>query len=188
MSIKVYEPNSLFLHIPKTAGRAICHWLIVNTECDYVTHITDKKDRAHWYSHEILSWLDTREKRGFTWTVVRNPYSRMVSAYRYRKRDCSFRDYLLSIGDVRNDGHMMKRQVDQVLPDTDLILRFESLDTEFKKVQKFYNVYKPLRRVGTPEMLQGANWRDFYDEETQDIVHSLYEEDFKQFNYSPELL
>ena len=62
-----------FVHIPKTGGRTLTHLLL---KIDESTEVT---------SHHGLSLLPD-DSSYFYFTVVRNPFTRMVSAYKHECR------------------------------------------------------------------------------------------------------
>ena len=87
----------IHIHIPKTAGTSITKALHGK---DFVLFDTNKKI---WRQHATA--LETREHYGkekwdsyFKFSIVRNPFDRLVSAYNWLCQDmkpCEFRDRML---------------------------------------------------------------------------------------------
>lgn len=69
------QKNIVFLHIPKTAGLSIRKWLGT-----YKGNST----MQIWEDHPPISFLQ-KQSSAFSFTVVRNPWERMVSFYFYIK-------------------------------------------------------------------------------------------------------
>jgi hypothetical protein len=67
------QHNITFLQIPKNAGTSIGHWLIKNK---------GESKETIWYNHPKMSDINSKN---FTFTVVRNPWDRMVSMYFFLK-------------------------------------------------------------------------------------------------------
>jgi len=68
------EHNITYIQIPKTAGTSIGHWL---------SEHRGKSEYMEWYNHPVNSTVNHKEN--FSFTVVRNPWSRMVSLYFFLK-------------------------------------------------------------------------------------------------------
>lgn len=135
----------------------------------------------------------------FKFTVVRNPYTRTLSAYLdkverlaiRRNRETSFREFLYFLKDGRlySNGHWAPQSSLLLLPFKmfDYIGKVETLDTDLplieEKVQGFppSEHFKSFLRNAT-----GANEKMsvYYDNETANMVKLLYHHDFKMFNYS----
>ena len=69
-----------FVHIPKTGGRTLTHLLL------------KIKDSTEVTSHHGLSLLPD-DSSYFYFTIVRNPFTRMVSAYKHECRKFGFVEF-----------------------------------------------------------------------------------------------
>lgn len=177
MTITVKNPKSAFIHIPKTGGTSIDLWI----RQQYSKGMYNSKGK-----HENIS----TPKDCFTFCVVRNPWDRMVSGYFYyvkkkaaivKNKDIkSFEEFLL----YRDYGKTLKiSQSEYALKNPHAhILRFENLQEEFKKIQKFYNSKKPL------EIKNKSNHKDYVEYYTKQWMIDQIAEDFKDdvlnFNYA----
>lgn len=69
-----------YVHIPKTAGSSILEWCVQKS----VPVIVIGHDDRHSGFKSAAAWLEENDKDAFC--VVRNPFDRLVSAYRYLAR------------------------------------------------------------------------------------------------------
>ena len=74
---KFLKKNSIFVHIPKTAGRSIINSIYGN----------DLKNCGH-RTYFFYKYLFTKKRiqNMYTFSFVRNPYSRLFSAYNFLKK------------------------------------------------------------------------------------------------------
>jgi hypothetical protein len=68
------KTKSVFVHIPKSAGRSIRKSLYSGITCSHTT--------SYWYT---LALSSSEISRHFIYTIVRNPWSRLHSAYYFLK-------------------------------------------------------------------------------------------------------
>jgi len=156
----------IFLHIPKTGGSAIIDRLKVN----HSKHIPMK----------------FCEKRKGWWTVVRNPFDRLISMYAYTnnyvidenpdKVKKWFSDQIKNPMPVNEFANLITPMCEYIDFSQDVeVLRFENLQDEIKKR---YDVDLPVVNFS-----RRGNYEYYYDEELREIVLDYYREDFKLFNY-----
>ena len=139
-------------------------------------------------------------ERIFTFTVVRNPWDRVVSIYHYRRkvgsipRSLCFRDYVLALRDASVQVRLFRYHgyrygaADYVLGGdgemlVDYVVRYE---------QRTEGLQYVAARLHFPELgalaIQGASpgrrhYSAYYDAETRAIVASLYKRDADLFGY-----
>ena len=69
-----------------------------------------------------------------------------------------------------------------------MIIKFENLKNEWQTLcSNIGNYDLPIRNTGDRK----RNWQEYYTEYTEEkkkVVMTLFEEDFKNFNYSTEIL
>lgn len=180
------EPKIIFLHIPKTAGTSIANWMI-NTYGVNAEKIPD---------HPTLSKLFLlTNNEGTSFTVVRNPYDIVVSAYEYfrqygdnsmKKVSSDFKKFVLFI--ERRVLNYKGSQRQMVLPQQsfyidnpiDLILRYENLKEDFVKIQ---NLCKSNLSLPVLRSTSRKDYRFYYDDISRSIISRLYQEDLDQFKY-----
>lgn len=130
--------------------------------------------------------------------VVRNPYTRTLSAYLDKierralrdNRETSFREFLYSLkaGKLYSNGHWAPQSSLLLLPpeDFDFIGKVESLSMDLPVIEEKIQGTPPRERFKSfLRNATGANTKlsCYYDAETADIVKLLYQDDFKLFNY-----
>lgn len=211
----------LFVHIPKTGGTAITRALGGDKRArSHLTlrHYTPTTPAQAWrHAHqpgrgpgEVLAILGRRyrelifspatsgliDERFFVFSVVRNPWARMVSWYndtmrnaRRRKRlrvapGTSFAEFL-----ERFDGLWQMRPQLHWLVDWDgevgvhEILFTETLHEQWPALADRLGLDPgPLPEVNTAP--EGYDWRDYYDAATRQLVYERYREEIDYFGYS----
>lgn len=196
----------IFVHVPKTAGTSVMKSL-VNVRGNNKNWLAKTKHEtlAELYSnaegrYSLKDKLLFRTLNNyFTFGLIRNPWDRMASFYRFlvekrpiKEINCvsSFRDFLIqAIDGVKwiQDLNSMKPQLDYfTFPDgmmkMDFLGHFEFLEEDLNSV---------ATRIGCPMILPcynrssntGRDYRDEYDEEMIKIVQSLFEEEIAHFGY-----
>lgn len=190
------EHRCIFVHIPKSAGVSINRELFGNLGGAHRSVRTYKR---------VFGPL--KFKRYFKFTFVRNPYSRLLSAYRFLKKGgfCekdrlwamqnlapfgSFQDFVegwLTEKSIMEYNHFMPQFVfvcDRSFePEVDFIGRFETIDEDFSKVCKTLNISRTLKQHNRGPAKE-AHWSDFYTEDMLDKVYNIYRKDFELFSYS----
>jgi hypothetical protein len=176
----------LFVHIPKTAGSSISKILDENG--------LDKWNRGWPRHHDPYSYLkdaNTIDENIFSFSVVRNPYTRTYSCYKQfnkvNQTNISFVEYLENIKNnkisklspllhIPQSFYVMDDRVLQV----NKVYRFEDLkelEEDFGWQLGFYNVgsysAEAYLKDYTPETVEMTNY--FYD---SDFVNFGYRKDF----------
>lgn len=138
----------------------------------------------------------------FKFAVVRNPYSRILSAYLDKverralreNRETSFREFLYSLKESKlySNGHWSPQSSLLLLPYEmfDFIGKVETLDTDLPVIEEKVQGLPPgehfksflSNATGATEKMSA-----YYDDETAEMVRVLYHDDFKMFNYPVEL-
>jgi hypothetical protein len=219
----------IFVHIPKAAGRSVEMYFMnrLNLDRDDETHrqqmlLNDNDDPAR--GTEKLSHLSASEyvdcgyisqqdfDNYFKFSFVRNPWSRLVSEYRYRNflSHKSFKDFVmhkLPIPGWDDKYRHVMPQSDMLYDNNghllvDFVGKFENLQQDFDQVciQLGFNdsrlphinssdkKSRELRRKARNIFHRNKEsslrrYNEFYDEETRGYVAELYQADIKNFNY-----
>ncbi|MGM0404488.1 MAG: sulfotransferase family protein [Thermodesulfobacteriota bacterium] len=134
----------------------------------------------------------------FTFTVVRNPYTRTLSAYLDKverralrdNKESSFRDFLYSLqkGKLYSNAHWAPQSALLLLPadQFDFIGKVESIDTDLPYIKQKLQGKRPEKPFkSTLNNSTGASrkLRAYYDTETAEIVRMLFRNDFETFGY-----
>ncbi len=220
----------IFVHIPKAAGRSVEMYFMnrLNLDRENEAHreqmlLNDNDDPAR--GTEKLSHLSAAEyvscghisqqdfDRYYKFSFVRNPWSRLVSEYRYRSflSHKSFKDFVMN--KLPNPGwddkyrHVMP-QTEMLYDDNghllvDFVGKFETLQQDFNQVceqlgfaesrlphinssdKKSRDLRRKARNILHRNKESGLQkYTEFYDTETREFVSELYRTDIENFDYS----
>ena len=194
MTVLVNDPQVTFIHIPKNAGVAISQWLINNVNGSYF--LKQQHGGKHANQTRIKRYADKKEiKLGYTFCCVRNPWDRVVSAYHYYVKQYNVTDGRLGFSDedvsweqfINKDwkdgtwGCVNKQQI-SYYTNVNTILKFENLINDFYKIQKKFDVYRPLFQANKS---YHKDYKHYYtNPHWIDEVALHYKDDIGQFNYS----
>lgn len=137
----------------------------------------------------------------FKFTVVRNPFTRTLSAYldkverraRREHRETSFRAFLLSLqrGKLYGNAHWAPQSGLMLIPVErfDFIGKVETLEQDLATIKRRIgpNLEQPLTSVMTNATGAGERLRAYYDDELVALVQDLYRQDFTSFRYDTAL-
>ena len=191
---KFDEKSSFIIHIPKTAGTSVTK-SIYGTDVDY----------CHYDWKELKIIMKQNFYKYFSFSIVRNPWDRCLSAYEFLKLggdhpkdriffkkyiSCyyNFEDFVkngISKQKIFNGTHFIPHsnfifsKHDKCM--VDYILRFESIESDYKFIKN---------KLGGSNLLKYKinrsthNYHKFYDTEMENIVSNLYERDIRLLKYS----
>lgn len=218
----------VYVHIPKTAGQSVEQFFMDLLGLDWdadrkVLLLNSNNDPA--LGTEKLAHLSASEyvecghitqqefSSFFRFSFVRNPWTRILSEYRYRNyfHHRSFRDFVINKmpkpGFDDKYRHVMPQY--DMLHDrdgkllVDFVGRFESLQQDFDRVCEKLGIEDSLlphrnpsnkksrdrkRRLRNFLFMNGENryrsLSDFYDDETREAVAEYYRVDIETFGYT----
>ena len=183
------KSDYIFVHINKAAGTSIIK-------------IIGKPFRKHLTAKEIIKVIgQDKWDKAYKFTVVRNPWDKVVSQYKHNiknnisnmaKKEISFKDWVAStygknkVEYYYNRPQLFLPQVEWLKDfegkiDLDKIIRFENLTDEMNQVFNTIGIHQELPHVNKTSK---TNYRDFYDEATQKIIADWFHEDIKVFGYT----
>ncbi|MCW8125425.1 sulfotransferase family protein [Microbulbifer halophilus] len=139
----------------------------------------------------------------FKFTVVRNPYSRILSAYldkiarfpHRRGNDISFAEFLQRLADDRDflysNAHWVPQADLLLIPaeEFDFIGKVESLDRDLAEIKQRIRpgISDEITSAGPPPTGAAKKLRHYYsDDALIALVASVYRDDFSTFGYSTE--
>lgn len=178
----------IFIHINKTGGSSI----------EQVLGIPFRHRTAREARREIgpAAWASA-----FKFTVVRNPWDKVVSHYCYRVQTdqtgladgaTGFREWVAEAYGKRNPKYydkpmMFMPQMDWITDArgrilVDFIARFENLDDDFAKICARLN--RPVAALPHLKRSQRGDYRAYYDEPTAAIVARWFRKDIAEFGYT----
>lgn len=188
--ITTKTPSTTFYHVPKTGGESVMAWFKENKLKGQIK----TKNQKHTIPR------GSRKKGGVWWCVVRNPYDRQQSMYRYKcmkehreglfgkKRKgnkggfsyayLTFEEFCLQKGKIEALSFYNPQW--EWAKHCDVILRFENLEKDFKQIQELYDCYKPLPRVNSSTDFEIDTT---YTRAGRDAVNKRYQEDFENLGY-----
>jgi chondroitin 4-sulfotransferase 11 len=177
----------LWLRVPKTGTRSVAALLR--------SQFGEKLNRDP-YAYLWSDYDEEKYKEYFTFTVVRNPWDRILSSYVYWivERDepsfaeckgMNFKEFVRWIAQQdldRIDEHF-RPQVSFFPPSVEFsyVAHMENLDQEVATVLQEFGI-----TVEQTPHINGSkhdHYSRYYDEETRGIVSELYKEDIERFGY-----
>lgn len=186
----------LFIHIPKTAGVSL-----IKTYEEYFA------DARHSPALLYKYLLGKKYQQFTTFSIVRNPWARIFSAYNFLKNgglggtDQKMGEILLQ--QCPSFEHFIKEWLPQKgvccyghfvpqyefvcgLSDDDIIVdhlvKIEGLDSDWPIIANALGM--PLRDIPRINTSAKKDFRRCYDNESIDVVNRIYKKDVKLFNYS----
>lgn len=178
----------VFIHIPKTGGTSI-------------VSIFGEAFQKHNTAREVIDIIGRKRwDEVYKFSVVRNPWDRAHSYYKFRvklnqqkmrTRPISFKDYVAcTYGEPKDPFYYYRAknfmpQVDWLkdehgVIDMDRIIRFENLQEGFREVAEELGIPSELPHINKTKE---TNYRDFYDDETRRIIGEWHAEDIEYFGY-----
>jgi len=202
----------IFIHINKTAGVSVNQALQSAVE-DVPKWTYDKAKRyfgepvilppgvipqsdikfkhaPHWTYDEYERYLGKSFNDFFKFSVVRNPWDRVVSYYlmklgrhsRFRRRFPTFKKWIVSRYKKNDFTNRMLKPCTYWLGDKmDFIARFENLHEDFEKTCKILNVKCKLGHYKRSK--DRDHYINYYDSETREIIQTHFIKDIDAFNY-----
>mgnify|MGYP000538342229 CR=1 FL=1 len=178
---KFDKKSSFIIHIPKTAGTSVTKSIYgTDTKCSHY----------NWEDLNIL--LKENFFNYFSFTIVRNPWDRLVSQYFghviKEMPGLSIDNYFLR-SFVYDEYHDYKRFVqpcmDWITDDgnilVDHIIRFENLQDDFNVVcDKIGVEHIDLTNEGKSKKL---HYRNYYSDYTAELIYNKFRTDIEEFGY-----
>jgi len=125
----------------------------------------------------------------FKFSVERNPWDRQVSLYYWRYPDAEtrppFEDFLTSRRWRKRVDNFKIYTLDGALA-VDYMMRYESLGADFAAALEKIGISEPLslaQAKGTSRA-GGRDYRDYYTDETRELVGEWYKDEIALFGYA----
>jgi chondroitin 4-sulfotransferase 11 len=181
--------NYVFIHINKTAGTSI-------------VDVIGKPFRKHLTVKDVINVIGQQKwDEAYTFTVIRNPWDKVVSQYKHAikmnsnnmaKKSIEFKDWVAcTYGEPKDPfyygrAQMFFPQVEwlknfQGKIDVDKIIRFENLNEGINEVFNTLAIDSDLPHLNETHK---TNYRDFYDNESKQIISEWFHEDIQVFEYT----
>lgn len=192
--ISIYSKGFSFIHINKNGGSSI----------EKMLQLKDQIHIPYYTLEDYFGVLEAKELK--TFTIVRNPFDRVVSQYHYRYENNQFnlrnkkvsfdefciRAYKELDSEIINYPLMFKTQFDWLkdykgeISHLDFIGKFENYDESVKDILDLLGYAKndiiiPQKRKSNRE----RDWTKYYNKNTREIVFNYFKKDFETFGYNP---
>lgn len=188
--------KTVFIQIPKNASNSI-HDRLRNRTDDNLSYgsyfdVMQQNDPDLFDSY-------------YSFSCVRNPYDRFVSAYEdehLRTNSLPFGlEFDAFVKKIYNDGQNFYLNYGiNFMPQfkfisikniilVDKVIKFENLNDEWREVAEIINkkvdfkIYNKLNALNVNSLKINKNWVDYYNEKTKDMIYELYKKDFDLFGY-----
>ena len=188
-----YNKKFIFIHINKTAGTAVEQSLLeygdkrVEPKNDLNFELTYKQSQHSNYK-EYKEYLGSEYDNFFKFTVVRNPFDRVVSYYlknSINQNNLSFSDWVIDRYKNKNFQDYKRMYSDYThwidKDNTDFILRFENLSSDFNILKQKLNIDCELKYHNVNK--NRLHYKEYYNEDTKEIITNHFKKELNTFNY-----
>jgi len=206
--------KTIFFHIGRTAGTSVEFWLWPDRPPPHILRrdcmMGWDPDERVWLQHAtpelVRKFAGDRVFEGyFKFSLVRNPFSRAVSVYRYggtqhKEAFGDFAGYVRKLPDLvreprcsKGSHHLPQSRYVFIGDDCvcDFLAHFESLPGSLAPVADGLHIRDDFPKMNCHEPADDEKpVAAYYDDETAKMILSVYAEDFDLFGYgdSPEHL
>lgn len=178
----------VFIHINKTGGISLGKAL-------------NLPGKMHYTAQEVLEAIGRRKwEKAYTFSIVRNPWDKVVSHYKYRvktnqtemaKQPIDFKDWVYRTYGKNKDPYyydqpkMFQAQMDWLTDKSgricvEDIYKFEHLQDAFEKIKMKLRLSSSLPHLNRTD---DRHYSQFYDEKTKLIIAEWFKEDIELFGY-----
>jgi hypothetical protein len=193
-----HNKKCIFIHIPKTAGTSIEQFLKENGKNDLqLLGVHNNRSMQHYMGIELKKMYPLYYKNYFKFSVVRNPYDRLLSEYywtpvpnmgfKYGKTRAYFLYCVQNI--VKKRQFFNNIYFDHLIPQymflyenkkliVDKVIKYENLQEDSKILKNELNISNDLLYLNKSN-IKKEGWTELQKEK----IYKLYLSDFLLFNY-----
>ena len=184
----------IFIHIPKCGGTTLEESL-VDGSCIFRGNTWPHNLKLHYpLNHCTLD--DIKESKAlhpnfdkfYSFTFVRNPFSRLLSEYFYLK------DRLKLSKDIKKELIYLAEQSENGVMGNHCVSQYKFINNKINFIGKFENLQQDFDiicdKIGIPQQQLSHNnktkhrhYTEYYDDETRQIVAEKYAKDIEHFGY-----
>lgn len=174
-----HKHKFIFIHIPKTAGSSIRFYMRGRYDTLHVPH----HSTAEQIKSKHMDIFESYTK----FCVVRNPWDREVSRYRFIKRNKAHEQYEHTLNGIKwfiqqtGKPYTYYTHVSDVCV-MDHILRFENIQSDFREICNRLNI--SAKRLPHMQRSVHKHYTEYYDDDTRKIVAEKYARDIEYFGYN----
>lgn len=192
-----YKYKFKFIHIPKTGGSSIeVVFDLQHKDNLFVPSFTDEiqgvKFAPQHFTHSLINYFKPECKDYFSFTIVRNPYSKLISEYFYINKNFENNPINNFSEDHFNewfDTSLTKFDIDHKLPQStfldipvDMVLKLENIEEDWKELNKKlgtdYKLIHDNKSSINKDNIVGSLNRD-----TKQKIYNIFKNDFEKLNY-----
>ena len=197
-----HEKRCIFIHIPKTAGTSIEHYISEKERFTLFYRGISSANRSmhHYTAIELQKMIPQYFREYYKFSIVRNPYERLLSEYYWTplkeagyKHGKSKDDFLKYVSHViKNKTYFDNIYNDHFLPQylfvmnkkkqiiVNHLFKYEDLDYVSSFLKKKLNIQVKFPYLNKTK---DTNEKEPWSEEQKDIIYELYKNDFIFFGY-----
>lgn len=207
-NIKTYK--AAFIHLGKCAGTSIKHYLFENHIND-IAYIPDNRSTAWVYSspQPNIYYKKYIPVFRYKFTVVRNPFDRLVSFWEYIQKEkelsnglnmTEFACFIESIGELDFNDYLKSLSIWHIMPYTqkcsvlfengdlekptmDFVCRFEKLVEDLKCVFNNLDLRFEELSFQHKNKTKHRHYSSYYTDKEIEVVSRVYKKDLEYFNY-----
>jgi len=189
-----YSTRTIFIHIPKTAGVSLVKSIF--------GHVTLEGHRSVSFYKQVFG---TRYSDFFTFTIVRNPWDRLYSAYKFLQKGGinihdknAFETHLSTYKDfedfvLKGLNEKIIWEIMHLIPQyefvcdkngkiiVDYVGKFENLKESVDEINDILKLDFELKHHNKTD---NKDYKDIYTTEMIEKVHQIYQKDIDIFEYS----
>jgi len=195
-----HNKKCIFIHIPKTAGTSVEQFIRENGKNPILYHgVRDGRSMHHFTAFDIKKELPIVFQNYYKFSIIRNPYTRLLSEYYWTpipgigfKSGQSKGDFITYVSQVVNKKlYFDNIYNDHFIPQylfihngkkllVDEIFRYEDLQWTIEYLKKKLNIQNPF-----PNLNKSNNSfiKSDWNERQKERIYKIYKNDFILFNY-----
>lgn len=193
-----YKHEFKFIHIPKNAGTSIeVIFDLMHTENLYETphrsvDVNGVNCSLQHLPHSEINRLKPEATDWLSFTIIRNPYTRVLSEYMWNNKihkKSELNTFIESEFNEWFDVELLNRNTDHKVSQSfmidvpvDITLRFESLNKDFEKINSELNTSYKMKQHNKSS-LNSSDVLNMLSTDTKDKIYRFYREDFNRFDY-----